>query len=114
MIAASDALSTSVTKSLCCFLLTLTKSRSSDARLMICPARRAALTAILSIGCIRQNPCDDRAMAVAGRRNTTRDGPLHWGKAMVERTEKERGAGSTGSRLGAQSRYSIREGLRLP
>ena len=33
---------------------------------------------------------------------------------MVARTEKERGAGSTGSRLGARSRYSIREGLRLP
>src|SRR5882757_10986613 len=53
MIAASEALSTSVTKSLCCFLLTWIRSRSSDARSMICPARRAALTAILSIGCMK-------------------------------------------------------------
>src|ERR1700744_87807 len=54
MIAASDALSTSVTKSLCCFLLTWIRSRSSDARLMICAARRAAFTAILSMGCMRR------------------------------------------------------------
>src|ERR1700761_4209331 len=59
MMAASDALSTSVTKSLCCFLETWIRSRSSEARLMICPARRAALTAMLSMGCMGRDPFAD-------------------------------------------------------
>ncbi|CAM2146737.1 protein of unknown function [Pararobbsia alpina] len=59
------------------------------------------------------------AMAEAGSRNTTRGGangetPAHAGPVAAARTEKERGAGSAGSRPGTRSRYSIREGLRLP
>src|SRR6202022_297290 len=64
--ASSDALSTSVTKSLCCFLLTWIRSRSSEARLMICPARRAALTAMLSMGCMSLFPCADAARRLPG------------------------------------------------
>ena len=52
MIACSAAWSTSVTKSLCPFSVTLMRSRSNEARLMIVAARRAALTAVLSMGCI--------------------------------------------------------------
>jgi hypothetical protein len=52
MIAASAALSTSVTKSLGCLVVTLSKSRSFEARLMIWPARRAALMAIFRAGCM--------------------------------------------------------------
>src|SRR5450830_2056041 len=50
MMASSAALSTSVTKSLCCFLVTLSKDTSKDARLMMEAPRRAALIAVLSIG----------------------------------------------------------------
>ena len=51
MIAASASLSTSDTKSLGDLLRTVSTSRFCEARLMIVPARRAALTAVLSIGC---------------------------------------------------------------
>ena len=51
MIAASAAWSTSVTKSFGAFEFTCSRSRSSEARLMIAPAVRAALTAVLSMGC---------------------------------------------------------------
>src|SRR3990167_8537716 len=50
MIAASAAWSTSVTKSLVCLAETRTDSTSSAARLMMVPARRAALMATLSMG----------------------------------------------------------------
>src|SRR6185436_10022667 len=46
------ALSTCVTKSLVCLERISSCVRSSAARLMMLPARRAALTAILSIGCM--------------------------------------------------------------
>src|SRR6185436_20034410 len=52
MVASSAARSTSVTKSLRPFALTCTRSMSRLARLMIEPALRAALTAVLSIGCM--------------------------------------------------------------
>src|SRR3990170_1621817 len=52
MIAASAALSTWVTKSLARLEWISSWVRSSAARLMIAPARRAALTAMLSIGCM--------------------------------------------------------------
>ena len=51
MIAASAAWSTSVTKSFGALVLTCSRSRSSEARLMIAPAARAALMAMLSMGC---------------------------------------------------------------
>jgi hypothetical protein len=60
MIAASAAWSTSVTKSLCDLAVTVTRSMSSEARLISAPAVRAALTAVLSIGC--------RAWDMAGAR----------------------------------------------
>jgi hypothetical protein len=50
MMACSAAWSTSETKSLGPLLPTFSTSRSSDARLMIAPAARAALTAMLSMG----------------------------------------------------------------
>src|SRR5689334_12501829 len=53
MIASSAARSTWVTKSLTRFVLTTSASPPSAARLMIEPARRAARTAMFSIGCIR-------------------------------------------------------------
>src|SRR5260221_14099425 len=52
MIAVSAARAISVTKSLARFDLTCRPPLSSEARLMIEPARRAARTAILSIGCM--------------------------------------------------------------
>src|SRR5256885_14908143 len=52
MIAASAALSTSVTKSFARFDFTSRPPLSSEARLMIEPARRAARTAIVSMGCM--------------------------------------------------------------
>src|SRR5258706_5040907 len=52
MIADSAALSTCVTKSLVCLARISSLVRSSAERLMMLPARRAALTAILSIGCM--------------------------------------------------------------
>src|SRR5688500_8260784 len=52
MIASSEALSTSVTKSLACLERTFRPPPSSEARLMIEPALRAARTAMLSMGCI--------------------------------------------------------------
>ena len=55
MIAASAAWSTSVTKSFGALVLTFSRSRSSEARLMIAPAARAALMAMLSMGC---SACD--------------------------------------------------------
>ncbi len=55
MTAASAAWSTSVTKSFVDLALTCSRSRSSEARLMIAPAARAALTAMLSMGC---SACD--------------------------------------------------------
>ena len=51
MIAASAAWSTSVTKSFGALALTCSRSTSSEARLMIAPAARAALMAMLSMGC---------------------------------------------------------------
>src|SRR5262245_39672197 len=51
MMLASAARSTSVTKSLGALALTVSRSRSSEARLMMAPAPRAALMAVLSIGC---------------------------------------------------------------
>src|SRR5438270_8236927 len=61
MIACSAAWSTSVTKSFGAFALTVRRSTSSDARLMIAPAARAALTAMLSMGC---RACDMAAEAL--------------------------------------------------
>src|SRR6185295_13411648 len=52
MIASSAARSTWVTKSFARFAFTTSASPPSAARLMIEPARRAARTAILSMGCI--------------------------------------------------------------
>src|SRR5262245_15171877 len=60
MTAASAARSTSVTKSLCRFRVTDSRSTSRAARLMIAPARRAALTAIPSIGCMVLRPGKER------------------------------------------------------
>ena len=54
MIAASAPLSTSVTKSLCRLRVTTTWSTSRAARFMMVPARLAAFTAMVSIGCIAQ------------------------------------------------------------
>jgi tRNA/rRNA methyltransferase len=51
MMACSAAWSTSVTKSLGPLLPIFSRSRSSAARLMMAPAARAALTAMLSMGC---------------------------------------------------------------
>jgi hypothetical protein len=51
MIVASAAWSTSVTKSFGALVFTFSRSRSSEARLMIAPALRAALMAMLSMGC---------------------------------------------------------------
>jgi hypothetical protein len=51
-IAASAARSTSLTKSLGPFAVTVSMSRSRAPRLMTLPARRAALTAVVSIGCM--------------------------------------------------------------
>ena len=68
MTAASAAWSTSVTKSFVDLVLTCSRSRSSEARLMIAPAARAALTAMLSMGC---SACDmgwDRLKAGSRRR----------------------------------------------
>ena len=69
MIAASAAWSTSVTKSFGALLLTCSRSRSSEARLMIAPAARAALMAMLSMGCSAWDM--DRGLSASGRR---RDG----------------------------------------
>src|SRR5258706_10708715 len=52
MIASTVAGSTWVTKSLACFAFTIRPTPPSAARLMIEPARRAARTAMLSIGCM--------------------------------------------------------------
>jgi hypothetical protein len=52
MIAASAALSTSVTKSLWRLVVICRCSRSSDARLMIWLARRAALMMMFRAGCM--------------------------------------------------------------
>src|SRR3990172_10541236 len=52
MTAVSAALSTCVTKSLARLERISSWVRSSAARLMMLPARRAALTAMLSIGCM--------------------------------------------------------------
>ena len=51
MITSSALWSTSVTKSLADLVVILRRSRSSEARLMIAPALRAAFTAVLSMGC---------------------------------------------------------------
>src|SRR5690349_2369129 len=67
MIASSAAPSTLVTKSLTRFERTSSGLPSSDARLMIEPARRAARTAIFRIGCISpsgQRDFPDRAAAL--------------------------------------------------
>src|SRR5262247_2867281 len=52
MIASSASRSISETKSFAAFSFTATMSRLRVARLMMPPARRAALTAMVSIGCI--------------------------------------------------------------
>src|SRR5471030_221663 len=52
MMASSAAWSTSETKSFWRLLRTVSFSRSKEARLMMLPALRAALTAVLSIGCM--------------------------------------------------------------
>src|SRR3954466_2242313 len=54
MTASSAAWSTSETKSFFCLLRIVSLSTSKDARLMIAPALRAALTAVLSMGCMRE------------------------------------------------------------
>src|SRR3954465_14017681 len=54
MIASSAAWSTSETKSFFCLLRMVSLSTSNDARLMRAPALRAALTAVLSMGCMRE------------------------------------------------------------
>src|SRR5258706_6518699 len=54
MTASSAAWSTSETKSFFCLLRIVSLSTSNDARLMIAPALRAALTAVLSMGCMRE------------------------------------------------------------
>src|SRR6267142_1038104 len=66
MTACSAARSTSVTKSLCRLRVTDRRSTSRAARLMIAPARRAALTAIPSIGCM--GPLGFQRAGVAERR----------------------------------------------
>src|SRR6218665_2267642 len=64
--ACSAAWSTSVTKSFGPLLLILSWSRSSDARLMMLPAARAALMAMLSMG---WSDCDmGRTYRGAGRK----------------------------------------------
>src|SRR3954470_16856832 len=78
MIAASAAWSTSVTKSFGDLVLTFSRSRSSEARLMIAPAARAALMAMLSMGC---RACDMGVGALGDdkERRTTRgpaDNPI--------------------------------------
>src|SRR5258708_30670513 len=60
MIASSAAWSTSVTKSFWRLLRTVSLSRSWEARLMMPPALRAALTAVLSIGCMGEFYMDAR------------------------------------------------------
>ena len=52
MISFSEARSTSVTKSLKPLSLMVKDPISSDALVMIEPARRAALTAIFKVGCV--------------------------------------------------------------
>src|SRR6478752_9839079 len=54
MIASSAAWSTSETKSCFCLVRTVSLSTSNDARVMRAPALRAALTAVLSMGCMRE------------------------------------------------------------
>src|SRR3954463_15687872 len=54
MIASSAAWSTSETKSFFCLLRMVSLSTSNDARVMRAPALRAALTAVLSMGCMRE------------------------------------------------------------
>src|SRR3972149_2516722 len=56
MIARSASRSTSDTKSLIAFCVTDKMSRFCAARLMFLPARRAAFTAVLSIGCMVRKP----------------------------------------------------------
>src|SRR5205085_5465444 len=52
MIASSAAWSTSETKSFCCLRRMVRASRSTEERVMMLPALRAALTAVLSMGCM--------------------------------------------------------------
>src|SRR5476651_2523755 len=62
MMASSAAWSTSETKSFWRLLRTVSLSRSKEARLMMLPALRAALTAVLSMGCM------ERGVGLEGRR----------------------------------------------
>ena len=73
MIAASAAWSTSVTKSFGALRVDCRRSRSSDARLMIAPAARAALMAMLSMGC---SACDMGECSERGRRSERAAGAL--------------------------------------
>src|SRR6478735_9280920 len=54
MIASSAAWSTSETKSFSCLRWIVSLSRSNEARVMMLPALRAAFTAVLSMGCMRE------------------------------------------------------------
>src|SRR2546423_10884631 len=54
MIASPAAWSTSETKSFFCLARIVSLSTSKEARVMMLPALRAAFTAVLSMGCMRQ------------------------------------------------------------
>src|SRR6186997_1133099 len=89
MMSASAALSTSVTKSLRPLLSTWTASRRGMARTMMSPARRAALTAILSRGCIGEGPAEK------GRYDTGRAADRHSHRARRTLASREhRGGGA--------------------
>ena len=90
MIAASAAWSTSVTKSFDRLGATCSRSTSSAARLMMAPAARAALTAMLSMGC---SACDMGMGSVEGGHAPGRPGACaaaEWTVAILAASDMTR------------------------